>query len=112
MGASSLRTGASAAHATHEVEGQANMSRLRILTAVVLFATIGSAHADEQVWTVQSWPGDIDLIPCSAWSRIGDGSWVLTGGSIKLGSETMSNIGVKGDAAAHKLDRECGAKKK
>jgi hypothetical protein len=24
----------------------------------------------------------------------------------------MSNIGVKGDAAAHKLDRECGAKKK
>jgi hypothetical protein len=103
---------ASAAHATHEVEGQANMSRLRILTAVVLFATIGPAHADEQVWTVQSWPGDIDLIPCSAWSRIGDGSWVLTGGSIKLGSETMSNIGVKGDAAAHKLDRECGAKKK
>ena len=32
-------------------------------------------------------------------------------GSVKLGSETMDNIGVKGDAAAHKLDRECGAKK-
>ena len=61
---------------------------------------------------VQSWPGDIDLIPCSAWSKTGDGGWVLTGGSIKLGSETMSNIGVKGDAAAHQLDRECGAKKK
>ena len=33
-------------------------------------------------------------------------------GAIKLGSETMNNIGVKGDAAAHLLDRECGAKKK
>jgi hypothetical protein len=88
------------------------MSRLGILTAVALFATIGLAQADEQVWVVQSWPGDMDLIPCSAWTRIGDGSWVLTGGSIKLGSETMSNIGVKGDAAAHKLDRECGSAKK
>ena len=84
------------------------MSRLGILTAVAFIATIASVRADEQVWTVQSWPGDIDLIPCSAWSKTGDGTWVLTGGSIKLGSETMSNIGVKGDAAAHKLDRECG----
>jgi hypothetical protein len=92
--------------------GQANMSRLGILTAVAFIATMASARADQQVWVVQSWPGDIDLIPCSAWTRSGDGSWVLTGGSIKLGSETMDNIGVKGDAAAHKLDRECGSKKK
>jgi hypothetical protein len=92
--------------------GQANMSRLGILTIVAFVATIASAHADNQVWVVQSWPGDIDLIPCSAWSKASDGSWVLTGGSIKLGSETMENIGVKGDAAAHHLDRECGAGKK
>ena len=58
---------------------------------------------------MQNWPGDIDLIPCSAWSRTADGTWVLTGGAIKLGSEMMNNIGVKGDAAAHVLDRECGA---
>ena len=89
-----------------------NISRFGILTAVAFLATITSVRADEQVWTVQSWPGDIDLIPCSAWSKSGDGGWVLTGGSIKLGSETMSNIGVKGDAAAHKLDRECGTAKK
>ena len=57
---------------------------------------------------MESWPGDIDLIPCSAWTKNSDGTWVLTGGSIKLGSETMDNIGVKGDAAAHHLDRECG----
>jgi hypothetical protein len=88
------------------------MSRLGILTAVAFIAAIGSAHADEQVWTVQSWPGDIDLIPCSAWSRSGDGGWALTGGSIKLGAEIMNDIGVKGDAAAHKLDRECGGVKK
>jgi hypothetical protein len=87
------------------------MSRLGILTAVAFIGAIASVRADEQVWTVQSWPGDIDLIPCSAWSKSGDGTWVLTGGAVKLGSETMNNIGVKGDAAAHHLDRECGAKK-
>ena len=86
------------------------MSRLGILTAVALIAAITSVCADEQVWTMQSWPGDIDLIPCSAWSKTSDGTWILHG-SVKLGSETMANIGVKGDAAAHKLDRECGAKK-
>jgi hypothetical protein len=113
MGAPSLRTGASTAHRDERgSEAKRNMSRLGILTAVAFVAMIASACADEQVWTVQSWPGDMDVIPCSAWTRIGDGSWVLTGGSIKLGSETMSNIGVKGDAAARKLDRECGAKKK
>ena len=88
------------------------MSRFRILAAVAFIGAITSVRADEQVWIMQSWPGDIDLIPCSAWSKASDGSWVLTGGSIKLGSETMENIGVKGDAAAHHLDRECGAAKK
>ena len=86
------------------------MSRLGILTAVVLFGATASVRADEQIWTVQNWPGDIDLIPCSAWTKTSDGAWVLTGGAVKLGSETMNNIGVKGDAAAHHLDRECGKK--
>jgi hypothetical protein len=31
-------------------------------------------------------------------------------GAVKLGSEMLDNIGVKGDAAAHKLDRQCGKK--
>ena len=93
-------------------EAKRTCQDLGFLTAVAFIATITSVRADEQVWTMQSWPGDIDLIPCSAWSKTSDGTWVLTGGSVKLGSETMSNIGVKGDAAAHQLDRECGAKKK
>jgi hypothetical protein len=88
------------------------MPRLGILTAVAFIAAISSVRADNQVWTIGSWPGDIDLVPCSAWTKNSDGGWVLTGGSIKLGSETMENIGVKGDAAAHHLDRQCGAAKK
>jgi hypothetical protein len=87
------------------------MSRLGILTAVVLIATIVSVRADEQVWTVDNWPADANQIPCSAWSKSADGTWVLTGGAIKLGSEVLSNVGVKkSDAAARLLDRECGAK--
>jgi hypothetical protein len=86
------------------------MSKLIAAAAVALLFAVASACADEQVWEMNSWPGDIDLIPCSAWSKAADGTWVLHG-AVKLGSETLDNIGVKGDAAAHKLDRQCGAKK-
>ena len=86
------------------------MSKLIFAAAAALLFTAASARADEQVWEVNNWPGDIDLIPCSAWSKAADGTWVLHG-AVKLGSEMLDNVGVKGDAAAHKLDRECGAKK-
>ena len=65
------------------------MSRLGILTALALFAAIPSARADQQVWTIQNWPGDIDLIPCSAWSRTADGAWTLTGGAVKHGASVI-----------------------
>jgi hypothetical protein len=86
------------------------MSKLISAAAAAFIFTVASARADEQVWEVNNWPGDIDLIPCSAWSKAPDGTWVLHGG-VKLGSEVLDNVGVKGDAAAHKLDRTCGAKK-
>jgi hypothetical protein len=86
------------------------MSRLGMVTAVAFLAMAGSARADQQVWIVDDWPADINKIPCSAWSKAPDGTWVLHG-ALKLGSETMENIGVKGDAAAHVLDRECGKRK-
>jgi hypothetical protein len=85
------------------------MSRLISVAAAALLFTVASARADERVWVVNNWPGDIDLIPCSAWSKAADGTWVLRG-AVKLGSETLDNVGVKGDAAAHKLDRTCGKK--
>ena len=87
------------------------MSKLGVLTAVAFVAMTASVRADQQVWTIENWPADIDLIPCSAWSKSADGTWVLHG-AIKLSSQTLNNVGVKGDAAAHLLDRECGAKKK
>ena len=83
------------------------MSKLISVAAAALLFRLASARADEQVWEMKEWPGDIDLIPCSAWSKAPDGTWVLHGG-VKLGSETLDNIGVKGDAAARKLDRTCG----
>lgn len=85
------------------------MSKFIFAAAAAFLLMVVSAAADHRVWEVSDWPGDIDLIPCSAWSKAADGTWVLHG-SIKLGSETLDNIGVKGDAAAHKLDRTCGKK--
>jgi hypothetical protein len=86
------------------------MTKLICAAAAAFLLAVASAGADQRVWEVSDWPGDIDLIPCSAWSKAADGTWVLHG-AIKLGSETLDNVGVKGDAAAHKLDRECGGKK-
>jgi len=87
------------------------MVKLGVVTIVALAAMIGSACADQQVWKVDNWPGDIDLIPCSAWSRTADGAWTLTGGAVKLGASVISDIRVKKtDAAARKLERSCGAK--
>jgi hypothetical protein len=87
------------------------MSRLGIVAAAVAFVgIIASVRADEQVWIMDNWPADISQIPCSAWSKAPDGTWVLHG-ALKLGSETMNNIGVRGDTAARVLDRECGKKK-
>ena len=86
------------------------MLKMISAAAAVFFFVAASASADQQVWEMKDWPGDIDLIPCSAWSKAADGTWVLHG-AVKLGSEVLENIGVKGDAAAHKLDRSCGAKK-
>jgi hypothetical protein len=79
--------------------------------AALLIATAAPVCADEQVWTVDQWPADVGQIPCSAWSRNPDGTWVLSG-ALKLGSQTINNIGVKGDSAAHLLDRLCGKSKK
>jgi hypothetical protein len=87
------------------------MVKLGIVTMVAFAAMIASALADEQVWVVDNWPADSAKIPCSAWSKTADGGWALTGGAVKLGSETLDNIGVKGDAAARMLDRRCGSRK-
>jgi hypothetical protein len=86
------------------------MLKLISAAAAAFLFMVASARADEQVWEMKDWPGDIDLIPCSAWSKAADGTWVLHG-AVKLGSEVLENVGVKGDAAAHKLDRSCGGKK-
>lgn len=87
------------------------MLKLGVVTIVAFIGVIASVRADEQVWQVDSWPADAVNIPCSAWSKASDGTWVVTGGAVKLGSETLDNVGVKRhDAAAQLLDRRCGNK--
>ena len=71
---------------------------------------VASARADAPVYVLDNWPGDIDNIPCSAWQKSSDGTWVLNA-TVKVGASELTNVAVKGDAAAHKVDRLCGAKK-
>jgi hypothetical protein len=86
------------------------MSKLALTVAAALIAMIASAHADAPVYVLDNWPADIDQIPCSAWQKSSDGTWVLNA-KVKVGASELTDVGVKGDAAAHKLDRLCGAKK-
>ena len=85
------------------------MSKLICVAAAALIVG-ASARADDRVYLLDHWPDDIEQIPCSAWTKMADGGWVLHG-SVKLGASVLSDIAVKGDAAAHIVDRTCGPKK-
>jgi hypothetical protein len=93
------------------MKGEGDMSKLALIAAATFLATAASVRADEQVYVVKDWPADIDNIPCSAWKKSPDGTWVLNG-AVKLGSEVLENVGVKGDAAARMVERLCGGKTK
>ena len=82
------------------------MSKLAFAAAAVFICMIGPVCAG-QTFVVDNWPADIDHIPCSAWQKASDGTWVMTG-TIKVGSSELTNVGVKGDAAARKLEKRCG----
>jgi hypothetical protein len=81
------------------------MSKAALFAAVALVAAASSAEAETYV--VDNWPGDIDTIPCSAWTHYNDGTWALKG-SLKLGASVIDDVGVKGDAAARSLQKRCG----
>ena len=82
-----------------------------LISAAAFMAMVASVRADEQVYVLDNWPSDIDNIPCSAWKKSADGTWLLNG-SVKVGGSVLSNVGVKGDAAARMVERLCGAKSK
>ncbi len=81
------------------------MSKAALFAATALVSATPVAHAETYV--VDHWPGDIDTIPCGAWTRYNDGTWALKG-SIKLGASVIDDVGVKGDAAARSLEKRCG----
>ena len=84
------------------------MSKLALTAAAVFFCSMAPAIAAE-VYPVDNWPADIDNIPCSAWQKAGDGTWVLQG-RLKIGASELDNVGVKGDAAARTVEHKCGHK--
>jgi hypothetical protein len=81
------------------------MSKAALFAAAVLAAAVACAHAE--TYTVDNWPADVDMIPCSAWTHYNDGTWALKG-SLKVGASTIDDVGVKGDAAARSLQKRCG----
>ena len=81
------------------------MSKFMLCAVAALVATAGAVQA--ATYQVDHWPGDVDMIPCSAWTHTSDGTWALNG-SVKIGASVIDDVGVKGDAAARALDKRCG----
>ena len=79
--------------------------RMTTLVAAALLAAPSALAAETYV--VESWPRDIDAIPCGAWDHYPDGSWALRG-YIRVGSSVIEHVGFKGDSTAHLLDKRCG----
>jgi hypothetical protein len=88
------------------------MSKLVIAAAAASIAMVVSVRADQDVYVLENWPNDLNQIPCSAWKKSPDGTWVLQHAAVKVGSSELEDVAVKGDAAARMLDRLCGAKPK
>jgi hypothetical protein len=66
---------------------------------------------DEQIYGVDSWPGGLAKVPCSAFRRNADKTWsqvdtiVVQPGNLRMTGSTFRN-----DATAKMLDRRCGRK--
>ena len=86
------------------------MLKMTLAAAVAFLIVAPSARAQEEgVYVLDNWPADIDQIPCSAWEKTKDGTWVLHA-KVKLGSSIIENVAVKNDAAAHAVEKSCGKK--
>ena len=81
------------------------MPKIALVSAAAFVAATACARAE--TFEVDRWPGDIDRIPCSAWTKMNDGTWALNG-SVRLGASVIEHVGVKGDAAARSLQKRCG----
>ena len=81
------------------------MPKLALAASAAFLLALVSAKAG--TYEVDSWPGDIDSIPCAAWTKTSDGTWMLKG-ALKLGASVVENVGVRGDAAARKVEKKCG----
>ena len=90
-----------------KMERLSGAMRAGAIAAVAVLLVDVSAGAE--TFVVDHWPSDVDNIPCSAWEKAGDGTWVLIG-RIKIGSSEIANIGLKGDAAARAVEKKCGTK--
>jgi hypothetical protein len=62
----------------------------------------------EETYVIDSWPADLDKIPCTAWEKTSDGTWALAHGKIQVGGSVLSHVGFKGDTEARLIERNCG----
>jgi hypothetical protein len=82
------------------------MLKFLLLPAIVVsFVSIARA---ETVYSIGSWPADLDKVPCDAWKKNADGSWTQTG-TIKAGRVTMSGNTFGNTAESTLVEKKCGS---
>jgi hypothetical protein len=82
------------------------MIKVAIVSIAIL---VGTLSANATTYTINSWPEDLEKVPCDAWTHNQDGSWTQSA-TIMVGTNTMSGNTFKGTGETRLLDAKCGAK--
>ena len=78
---------------------------MRIYIAALLFIGLLSS-ASAATYTIQKWPEDLSKVPCDAWKRNSDGTWVEVG-TIIVGGNSTSGMSFKDTDESKLLDAKC-----
>ena len=74
------------------------------LAALIIIGSFSSAFA--ATYTIQKWPDDLSKVPCDAWKRNSDGTWVEVG-TIIVGKTPTTGMTFKNTDESKLLDTKC-----
>ena len=76
----------------------------KYLAALIFIGLLNTASA--ATYTIENWPQDLNKVPCDAWKRNNDGSWVEVG-TIIVGGHPTSGMTFKDTDESKLLDAKC-----
>ena len=76
----------------------------KFLATLILLGSLSAGSAT--TYTIQSWPQDLNKVPCDAWRHNSDGSWTEAA-TIVVGGNATSGMTFKDTDEAKILNDKC-----